>query len=398
VPERTLESLARDGKLVTDPHSLPVRLPGREPLNAWYGIFRNAKISKNDRPWLATMTAAPPVAPGTPGAFERAMSKEPKPGLRLHWLAPLDGEAIFCETPRHRYANEKELWRNKEAFTKWWNENLMPKIIVRREGAKLDSLFFAIWEPFQGGQEPWLQEVKTLPLQPANDGAAASLQAGNDSATMLYRKPEATGEATAADLRSTARFAIHRSAGDWEFLELVDGPMVATGQVELEVTPWPELQILSQGVTEKGEAYLDVSGDLSAYPSMTDKQPHAGMDIRLQQVGQASWWLPLARIENPGKEGGRMIFQRELGFRYDPASAILEEQFFPYRTTAGKAAITLPLHAALKWQRGSTGGVGLAEAQVLTSAPAVIRRGSNTIPVAPTVGWQDLEPTQVKDQ
>lgn len=389
VPERTLGSLAPDEKLVTDPGKFPLKspMPGGERLDHLYGVFRNASVGKNDRPWQATMTAAPPVAPGMPGAFARAMSKEAKPGLRLHWLAPLDGEAIFCEAPRHRYANEQSIWAKEAAFTKWWNENLMKKIIVRREGEKLDSLFFAVWEPFQGGQAPWLQQVENLPVAPANEGAAARLQAGNDTATVLYRKPEATGEVTAGDLRSTARFAVHRRVGDWEFLELVDGVSVAAGPTAIEISPWPELQIVTQGMTGKGETYLDVSGDLSAYPASTDAQPHAGTEIRLQQPGQASWWLPLARVENPGKEGGRLVFQCELGFRYDPASATLQERFYPFRTIGGKASIFLPAHAALKWR---TGGPDLPEAQVLSTAPVMIRYGSVATPVKPTAGWLAL--------
>ena len=391
-PERTLESLAPDGKLVTDPKKFPLKspMPGGERLDSFYGVFRNARVAGSDRPWQATMTAAPPVSPGTPGAFERAMSTEAKPGLRLHWLAPLDGEAIFCEAPRHRYANERSIWKNEAAFNKWWNENLMQKIIVRREGNNLDSLFFAVWEPFQGGQAPWLERVENLAVEPANDGAAALLQAGTDSATVLYRKPESTGAVTSGDLRSTARFAIHRRTADWEFLELVDGSSVASGPVEIELTPWPGLKVVAQGVTENGEPYLDVSGDLSSYPAGAEAQPHAGTEIRLQQPDQASWWLPLARVENPGKEGARLIFQRELGFRYDPATAVLEEQFYPYRTIGGNPTITLPAHAALKW---CPGGPGLAEAQVLASAPATIRNGKVATQLAPAVGWVPLTPS-----
>ena len=111
------------------------------------------------------------------------------------------------------------------------------------------------------------------------------------------------------------------------------------------------------------------------------------MAARNQFCGFAAWWLPLARIENPGKEGGRLIFQRELGFRYDPAPAILEERFYPFRFIAGKAAITLPVNAALKWRKGSG---DLAEARVLTSARAIIRNGSASTPVEPSPAWQPL--------
>jgi hypothetical protein len=395
VPGRTLASLAPDGKVMTDPHRFKVHLPapGGERLDDLYGVFRNAKVGKNDCPWQATLTAAPPVAPGTPGAFARAMSKEAKPGLRLHWLAPLDGEAIFCEAPRHRYANESSIWGKDADFTKWWNENLMQKIIVRREGNNLDSLFFAIWEPFKGGQQAWLDQVTSLPLTPADSGTAALLRSGNDAATVIYRKPECAKELSTGDLHSSARFVIHRRVGDWEYLELIEGKSVATDYVGIELTPWPELRILGQGQSAQSEYYLEVSGDLSAYPPSATQQPHAGMDIRFQQSGQAAWWLPLVRIENPGKTGARLIFNRELGFQYDSSSGLLEEKFYPYRTTGGKATITLPLHAALKWRFDEP-----KNAKVLSSGPALIRRGSNTTPVPPTVGWQDLEPTQVKDQ
>ncbi|MDP2989514.1 MAG: heparinase II/III family protein, partial [Kiritimatiellota bacterium] len=207
-PVKKLPNLAPDGQallinMTNYPHNAGVPdelyLP-RTKISPYYGAFTDALVYRNEKPWSLTMKPCPPVPAGTPGAGPRAVvTNEVRPGLRLHWLAPLDGEAIVCKAPRQRYfretQNEDEAWRA-------WNRNLMPKVIVRRDAkaetpsargetspargeAQLDSTFVAAWEPFR--EAPWIEQVSKLQVE-ESAGVGVRLAGSGCEAVVLYRK------------------------------------------------------------------------------------------------------------------------------------------------------------------------------------------------------------------
>ncbi len=352
VTTQELDNLAADGKALTRPQPQQVSdMPGQK--SHFYGAFRNARVGDNVRPWQVTMTAGPPVPEGTPGAVARATSQDPKAGLRLHWLAPLDGQAILCEAPRNRYYRELP---NFEAALDAWSRDLMPKVIVRRDGTDLDSTFVAVWEPFAG--QPWLSAVNLLPDIPAEQGVGVALTAEDMQATILYRRPESTATLRTEGLSTDGRFTVVRVEDKETYLDLYDGTHATAGPVMVTLRPPSALPVLSVG-EENGEHYVIVRGELPDYPRDVAGQPHAGQFIRFTQEGQSSRWLPLQRIEPDGDGQWRLVLTREPGFTFDAPRKSLRELCVPYRTLFGAATVTLPSWMNVRWHPVTDDGVQL---------------------------------------
>ncbi|OGV74471.1 MAG: hypothetical protein A3K19_05345 [Lentisphaerae bacterium RIFOXYB12_FULL_65_16] len=389
-------SAADDGRILTkkdwtawggDPNHLvtPYDAPGKK--SVLYGAFRRVGAPVPWQvPWQVTMTAKPPVPEGTPGASPRATSKDPKPGLRLHWLAPADGEPILCWAPRNRYW--QELSHEDEAAAAW-DKNLMPKVIVRRDGKDLASRFVAVWEPFP--QQPWLTEARAIPEVPAADGLGIALRLADASATVLYRHPESANALRLPGLTSNARFTVLRTEPQWTSLDLYDGVAAAAGPMSVTLTPLPALPVAGQG-GDRDAPWLTLKGSLDGYPADASGQPHAGQFVRLIQDGQASWWLPVARVE-PNADGTcRVHFSREIGFAYDVERKLLRETLYPYRLLRGAARVSFPVGANLKWRLGENG----ARLKIAASSHATIRLAT-ALPAASvrvrhvgTPDWKEL--------
>jgi len=340
-----LDNLAENGGATTRPVRIKARISeiaGKKALH--YGAFRHARRCSNAKPWQVTMTAAPPVAADTPGAGPRAYSRETKPGLRLHWIAPRDGEVFLAEAPRNRYSGEHH---HKEEAIKAWADRRMPKIIVRRDGRYLDSTFVAVWEPFL--QAPWLAEVAALPAINPEDGLGVLLRGEHGQAKVLYRRPESAARLVVNGFASDAQFAVLRDYGDDRHaVDVYQGAHVVAGDVTAQLSPWPSLPVIGQG-EEHGAPYLLVEGALDGYPTDPEKQPHAGGFVKFVQESHASWWLPLQRLEKNEDGACRLYLARTIGFAYDARLERLQERFYPFRTLSGKAAVVLPSTMNLEW-------------------------------------------------
>jgi hypothetical protein len=320
----------------------------------------------------------------------RAIVNEPKPGLRLHMLAPQDGEPILCWTPRHRYFHELVLESTPDIYWAWWNVNLMPKVVVRRQGTDLDSTFVAVWEPFQ--QTPSLTDAVLLPDIPERDGVGVRMRAPSTTATILYRRPESQATLKTDTLTTNGRFTTLRADDAGNSLDLVEGTEAAAGPLSVKLAAWPTLPVIGQGIGN-GQSWLLLKGSMPAYPADPERQPHAGKFARFVQKGQSNWWLPVAQVESTPSEDTKLTLSREIGFVYDAKNELLRESFFPFRSMTGAACVEFPCSASVTWDSLSADIVIL---KVTAAAPVEIRllddgkRSSARIRNTGTDAWSDL--------
>ena len=363
-PTRVLDNLALDGKPVTSiQRNEPVAQPDKP--SPFWGTFRQARVARPTESWRVTFTAKERVSPETPGAGPRAREKGPKPGLRLHWLAPTDATAILARAPRCRYYNELlDPPKASAAF----GRNMMHKVIVRRDGRDLDSTFVAVWEPFP--KTAWLDSVERLDAVPEADGVGVRLTDGTQTAVVLYRRPESTSPLSAAGLDSDARYTVLRAGSGEEALDLYDGTSAKIGPVAVQLRPAPSWSV--SDVTEEGGVHaIIVNGDVSAYSTNPKAQPHAGAFILWRQQGQVNRWLPLERAEAVGAGQGKFVLSRAPGFTYSGAKRILDETHFPMRRgLRGVAHIELPQWGNVRWRAVDGRINGL---RVRASGPVTLR-------------------------
>ncbi|MBN2643600.1 MAG: hypothetical protein JXR78_18255 [Victivallales bacterium] len=334
-----LRNLADDGRDVKASQSITKR-GGKSP---HYGAIRNLTRYKSPaKTWNATITPGK-LSADIPGIAPRAAQGFPHAGFRLHWLEPADATVYIGEAPRHRFYMERD---NAAKMRYNWTKNLMPKIVVRREGENLNSRFVALWEPFPG--KVWINKVETIGKVPEHDGNAIRISAEDCDAVVLFRASDSSSEISAEDYRSSANVAVSRRIGDTMFLDITGGGTFSTGNITLKASDWPRLRAVRTG-TYDSEDYVVVSGDLSLYPAETAQQPHAGKWVIFRQQGQPAWWLPVRRIEKNDGNEARIIFSREIGFEFDGANRLLTEKFFNYKLFFGDAEVILPVNTSVSF-------------------------------------------------
>lgn len=364
---RTIDNLDEKGKaFIPAPakkihqSSIDPKLPYDQPglQTNYYGAFRNVKACRNDRPWTAAMSAAFPDGETVAGLGQRAKSAEMKPGLRLHWLAPLDGEVYLCEAPRNRYFHE--LQEIEEAMAAW-PHHVMPKIIVRREGPSLQSTFASLWEPMIDASE--VTSCRRLEEINEQDGVGAAISAGDISATILYRKPESENMLVAGGVTSNGSFTVVKQRENELELDLMEGNSIGCYGLQAELDVWPSLRV-REVVEDEGRPCLLATGESghSAYPATVDKQPHAGTYIPVLQQGNSSRWLPLTEIKRVEGDLYKLYLDRDPGFVYDAHRGRLQETFNPYRSLLGELTVRLPawLHVQIDKSAGAVSAIRVA--------------------------------------
>jgi len=349
-PKEQFDNLAADGKSIENP--LPwgdgaktqyTRDTPAKP-SIFYGAFRNARITPIESPWQATMKAGLPADSKAAWAGDRAKSAVPKPSLCLHWVKPLDGEAILTEAPRNRYCNELD---HIDEAKKVWAKNRMPKIIVRRDGKDLESTFIAVWEPFQG--KPFLIDVQSL-TDLSGSGYGVLLKDDAYSKLVLYRPLEARGILRTSGLATDGRFTIRTEHARETSVDLYEGGFVDCGKISANVNTPPSLSVT--GVQREGDLHvITVRGSFDGYPA---SQPYDEY-ICFSQEGAPNRWLKLARIEK-GEQESRLVLAEEPGFTLDTTNNTLHETYFPHRISHGQASILLSSWINLRWveAEGST--------------------------------------------
>lgn len=332
-----VDNLSDDGKRVDA--SQP--LTGRGGKSPHYGAIRNlTRYDDGGEYWNVTVTPGK-LSPDIPGIAPRAAAALPHAGFRLHWTGMRDTQVYIGEAPRHRFYMEKD---NAATQRQCWTTNLMPKIVVRREGEVLDSRFVALWEPFP--EKPWIERVESFADIPACYGNAIRLSAADCEAAILFRTPDSTAKIRAGKFKSNADIAVWRRVGTSTHLDQAGAGIFQAGDITLNVSAWPCLRALRSG-KENNEDYLIVSGDLDAYPADPGQQPHAGRWVIFRQQGQGVWWLPVKRIDKEGSDRARIVFSREIGFGFDGENKLLTGKFFDYKSSFGQAEVILPVNTSV---------------------------------------------------
>ncbi|HBE01151.1 MAG TPA: hypothetical protein DC049_01560 [Spirochaetia bacterium] len=334
-----LDNLSEDGKPMEKPFK---GYPPKERDCINYGAFRNLKIFNNTEPWNITLTAGK-IDPEEFGIAPQALSLEPKPGLRLHWIAPGSGKVLLGETPRGRFYNELKYEKDGTALN-YWAKQRMPKIIVRREGKNLESMFIAVWEPFR--KQPWLEKAEKISEIDPADGAGIILKKNDITAHVLYRRPESKKVLKLSNIISDAQFAVVCSSSGNTTLDIYNGTYVETGKIALKILPWEKIPVLAQREENGLPALVIDINCLKGYPAKI--QPHAGSYIRLDQENAPGWMLPLKKIVKNPDNTLSLVFNRQIGFEYNPKLKILKETCFPFNIYNGMASIVFPSSARLK--------------------------------------------------
>ena len=341
-----LDNLAADGVALTDPCPKGWSAQQRDQYgspSAYYGSFRNATVSDLTTPWQVTMRPGPPASPDSLSAGDRAKSNAAKPGLRLHWFAPCDGEAILCEAPRNRYL--KEIYNKGDASQAWAGDR-MPKVIVRRTGQALSSTFAALWEPFH--DRPFLEEVVPL-ADLAGEGLGVEIKAETARCTVLYLPPESHERLSASGLAGDGRFTVRSETKGETSLDLFDGTAIECSSLSARVKTYPPLPVTGLKREKIGHV-IALAGALDGYPESVACQPHAGEYICFRHENNAPRWLKLARIEKDG-ENTRLVLDGDPGFTFDADRRILQETCFPLGVHIGAARVVLPSWINLRWAK-----------------------------------------------
>jgi hypothetical protein len=309
--EKTAESLAPDGSVFQRNDVRAPDPPGRP--SVYYGTFRNAQFASNRRPWHVTLHGESPHA-----------------GLRVNWLSPSDGEVILCEAPRNRFSRPREL--SKKISGEEWARERMRKIIVRRSGVKMESMFAAVWEPFRDA--PWIERIDRIEEIPPASGFGVAIQAARQRVLVLYRTPENRSALETAQLTARAHFAVLRDSDGEHELDVYDGVEATTGELTVKLSHAGPAAVVSAQ-----KHVLVVAGRWSGQPDW----------IRLNQEGQSSIWLPVERMESAERGQTRVILTRDCGLEWDPHRWLLHERAFPHRTLSGALNASLPQRATVRW-------------------------------------------------
>ncbi|MCM8543036.1 MAG: hypothetical protein NE328_22405, partial [Lentisphaeraceae bacterium] len=334
--EKTLDNLAKDGKPITDSYPWGDSQENKYKHDKYgvesifYGAFRNAKVSPIDKLWTATMNPTEAVPEGTPGAGPRAISTDPKPSMKLHWLYPLDGKAILAEAPRNRYRNE--LHKKKEARAAWSKER-MQKIIINRKGDKLKSTFVALWEPHN--ENPFIGKTEKLQTID-NTGLAWKVSAENITKTVLYKAPELSGFIESKDIKSNGKFSIISNEGNSVSLDMTDGNYISTDEIEAALETNETLEVL------KVESKNDTHGvSLKGSFHQSKNKAYKDQYVCFSQDGDSNRWFKVKEITNVNGNS-KLILSQDPGFTFDSDTQTLHETFFPRRSIHGKASVKLP--------------------------------------------------------
>jgi hypothetical protein len=364
-----------DGPLVTDPQD--PALGARNGVSPVYRMFRNLRTAGNTKPWQVTMSPGPVASKDAVGASRRAMFTGPRPSLRLRYLAPLDGQVILGQVPQHRFPNELP---NGGVARSTWNDRLMPKIIVRREGKNLDSTFVALWEPYMS--QAWIERAKTLADMPAEQGAAVLIEGAGGRAVVAYQKPGKAKLIDVEGLRTDAAFAAVRTVDDATHLDMTGGTTVGHGAINITVTPTPPLKIVAHrpGKVPGEKDQFDIEGELST-------ATRTGGYLVVHQPDESSKWLPVESIA-ANATGGTITLTRESGFVYDPARKRLQETYYPFRTEGGEPTVRRPVSLSastvggvLRVQSSHAFRVEVDGKVVATIAAEDLREEGNEVPL-----------------
>ncbi len=298
---------------------LPRETPGEQSvyLGAVYNCrtFRAANAAKID--WIPRDEMDEGMAPFIIPASEASH-------LALHLPYAHRSEVTTCEMPRNRYYRELQ---NLTKAMESWNRNLMQKVILRRKGKDLESLFWAIWEPSQGESR--------ISVSPFEEGIGkcegVRINADEVSVTVLYnRGVEAIGISDHG-ISTNARLVIITSEGNARSAHLFGGTFYEKDgeRIPLAAGAVPLLGIH----TNDEEQWLTAA--ISVEP--TGKPIYV-----ILECGESTLWLPIVETKPVGEGVVNIYIEFDPMLEYDPIGKYMKEKAFPFRAFAAEATVRFP--------------------------------------------------------
>ncbi len=322
-----LRTLDPNGKIWQYPPNA-ADVPGKR--SNYYAAFLDFHTAKNPQPWNLTMRAEQPSF-DYPGAGPRAKSQAPKPGLRLHWPDRETGQVMVGTSPRSRFENQMAN-RHLES-RKYWAEQRMPKIIIRREGKKLNSIFTAVWEPFH--QTPFLKSVTSIATENPSVRIIAVETLDGNSAELYFNPSGALFKHNGIEFSGKLLIAYKNPAGERSY-ELHDGDHLNT----VKEPPLPEFRVI---------ACDDRTFTVKPSQKLSDAElKRLSGYFRLSDQGQENRYYLLKEL-TPNPDGTLTVTtDTETGLQLDFKQNILRETFFPNRMQKmSKPVIIFPPKIAL---------------------------------------------------
>ncbi|MSS70246.1 MAG: hypothetical protein EXS64_02030 [Candidatus Latescibacteria bacterium] len=336
------ESYADDGQPFTpQAHSeweKELNAQGLQPwrVDPWYGVFRGVHRGQVEGPFTATFR---PV--------DRSL-----PEVRLHLVAPTDGELYTCTIPSIRRCWQKARRGEDASLVERFRT---PKLIFRRDGERLRSRFVALWEPMQGGEGG--AEVERL-TQDDHDGVGLEVRwvsAGVARSVRVFYAPDLSGRrAFGRTVDLQGRYATILSEGVDRRVTLYDCAYFRDGDLEVTISRRPALPV-AEVCCADGKGYsVILDGTWTDIPDGAPLEfPEPELVILTQDSGH-SRVFPVDAVE---RKGDRTLLRcsRHPGFAYDAATGTLRETFVPFHEIDGKAEATLPSRVWLRSHRDRPG-------------------------------------------
>jgi hypothetical protein len=284
-----------------------------------------------ERDYTADMTGIP----------THIRNQKENPGLSVILFSDSPCQISIGNAPRNRYARELE--HHAQAL-ETWDKRLMKKVIVRKEGKDLESMFCALWEPYK--KEPGvtiekLREISSLM------GAGFKIESGNETVVVIYRKPEYLQplKIKEFDVITDAKMLIIRIDGGNKTYDLQGGSMLKSADINLELPTLSPLELVEIN-TENEETFLIVSGDMKN--CKLDSIDY----VKLCNGKDYVKWYPVKSIDKAGKNQYRITLQYNPRLEYTLKEKLLVETAFPYRKTFGSAYVSVPQWTKVNFMDG----------------------------------------------
>lgn len=278
-----------------------------------YGLLGDLRRAPGDATWSATFTYTEPGMP----ALRTTVLGQP-------------GTTVYAATlPSIRLARES----NAEVLN-----YRMPKLMARREGRELQSVFAAVHEPYKG--DPQITSVEALDLGRGAAGAIGVVCRGDGFCDYHLFGLDATCQMQATDLpiRATARYAFVRTRqGLVARMVIVDGTEITCGDITLSAPPAPSGSVLAVRRVEAGDHENALVVDTPIIPRVG--KPHERVIV---EFGDGSTFgLAVREIRAHTGAHSLVVLEHRPGFELSGDGGTAIHTHHPHHTMPGRPRFRL---------------------------------------------------------
>ena len=328
-----VDSYSDDGEPFTPPAHAEwekeLQAQGLKPrdVNPWYGVFRDVYKGSVDGPFTATFRAK-----------EGGM-----PDVRIHMNASGSGELYTCTVPTLRQCWSNALQIEDHSIVESFR---MPKVVIRREGERLRSRFVTLWEPFRDAE--FVASITDLAGEKSEVVAVEILTTDGNEVQLFYAPEPSRQYDIGDDFSIQGRYASCTARDGKKELTLYDCTEFRYNDLELSLSPRPELAV-SEVRRNGDQSVIVLEGRWDGIAGLYEfSEPELAMLVQEGANGRA---FPIRAWERRGDET-LLYCSRHPGFEYDRSSHLLREVFTPFEVVEGKAAVSVPSRACVRYQVG----------------------------------------------